>query len=134
MDSKFNNKNDHEMVLMLWQHCMPQSLHEYIKKPDNFEKLCSGNESFIDANLIIKGFISISEFYDELNFYFKDFANTYQYIYLVLFPKYYVNNDKFGVQNKVQVTMHYQNWRKSKPLVVVMADVVIDTSKLGKFQ
>ena len=43
-DSKFNNECDHEMVLMLWQHCMPQTLHEYIKKPDNFEKLCSGNE------------------------------------------------------------------------------------------
>ena len=120
---------------MLWQHCTPQSLHEYIKKPDNFEQLCSGTESFIDANLIIKGFISISKFYDKLNFFFfKDFANTYQYIYLVLFPKYYVNNDKFGVQNKVQFTMHYQNWKKSEPLVVVMADVVIDTSKLGKIQ
>ena len=73
MDSKFNNENDHEMVLMLWQHCMPQLLHEYIKKPDNFEKLCSGNQSFIDANLIIKGFISISKFYDKLNFFLKIF-------------------------------------------------------------
>ena len=71
MDSKFNNENDHEMVLMLWQHCMPQLLHEYIKKPDNFEKLCSGNQSFIDANLIIKGFISISKFYGKLNFFLK---------------------------------------------------------------
>ena len=113
MDSKFNNENDREMVLMLWQHCMPPSLHEYIKKPENFEKLCSGNESFKHAKLIIKGFISISKLYYELNFYFKNFANTYQYIYSVLFPKYYVNNDKFGIQNKVQFTMHYQNWKKN---------------------
>ena len=28
--------------------------------------------------------------------------------------------------------MHYQNWKKKKPSVLVMPDVVIDTSKMGK--
>ena len=50
----------------------------------------------------------------------------------MLFPKYFVNDDKFGVQNKVQFTMHYQNWKKKKPSVLVMPDVVIDTSEMGK--
>ena len=126
MDSQFNNECDHEVVLMLLQHCMQQSLHKY-----NFDKLCSSNKSFKYANLIIKGFVSISKFYDELNFYFKYFANTYQYIYLMLFPKHHVNNDKFVIQNKVQLTMLYQNWKTNRPSVVVMPDVVIDTSKMG---
>ena len=126
MDSQFNNECDHEVVLMLLQHCMQQSLHKY-----NFDKLYSSNKSFKYANLIIKGFVSISKFYDELNFYFKYFANTYQYIYLMLFPKHHVNNDKFVIQNKVQLTMLYQNWKTNKPSVVVMPDVVIDTSKMG---
>ena len=48
----------------------------------------------------------------------------------MLFPKYYVNNDKFGVQNNLKFTMHYQNLKKMKPSIVVMPDVVIDTSKM----
>ena len=39
LDSKFNNENDRELILMLSQHCIQQSLHDYIKKPKNFEKL-----------------------------------------------------------------------------------------------
>ena len=49
----------------------------------------------------------------------------------MLFPKHHVNNDKFVIQNKVQLTMLYQNWKTNKPSVVVMPDVVIDTSKMG---
>ena len=30
----------------------------------------------------------------------------------MLFPKFYVDNDKFGIQNKVQFIMHYQNLKK----------------------
>ena len=38
---------------------------------------------------------------------------TCQYICSMLFPKAYIHNNKFAVQNKVQLTLHYQNWRKT---------------------
>lgn len=79
----------------------PQSLHDYIKKPDNFEKLYSGNTSFKEINHIIKCFVSISKYYDGLHRFLKIFSNTYQYIYSMLFPKCYVDNDRFGMQDKV---------------------------------
>ena len=31
----------------------------------------------------------------------------------MLFSKYYVQNDKFGIQSKVQFTIHYKNWMKN---------------------
>ena len=81
MNSKFNNEADREIVLMLWRHYMLQSLHDYIKK------LCSGNKSFKEANLIIEGFVSISKYWDDdLHVYFKQFSGVYQYIYSMLFP------------------------------------------------
>ena len=65
--------------------------------PINFEKLCSGNNSFKEANVIIKSFVSIPKYYDDLHIYFKKFAGTYQYIYSMLFPKFFDDNDKFGI-------------------------------------
>ena len=32
----------------------------------------------------------------------------------MLFSKYYVQNDKFGIQGKVQFNLHYENWMKSR--------------------
>ena len=77
MDSKFNNNDDYEMVLMLRYHCIPQSLHDYIKRLDNFEKLCSGNNYFKEADLIIKGFVFIAKNYDELHRLINIFIQCY---------------------------------------------------------
>ena len=46
--------------------------------------------------------------------FLKKFSGTYQYIYSALFPKQYVPNDKFGIQNKVPFTFYYGNWKENK--------------------
>ena len=50
----------------------------------------------------------------------------------MFFPTFYVDNDKFGTENKIQFTLHYQNWKNKNLLVVVITDVVTDPTKLGK--
>ena len=74
LDVKLNKDSDREMVKMLQEYSMPKSLHEYIKLSENFEKFCDSKNS-------IK----------------KPIKGTCQYIYLRLFPKYYVQNNKFGI-------------------------------------
>lgn len=37
LDSKFNTVDDREMLNMLWQHCIPKSLYDFIKLPENFD-------------------------------------------------------------------------------------------------
>lgn len=61
---------------MLWQPCISPSLNDYIKKPENFEKLHSGNNYFKEANLISKGFASISKYYDDLYHYLYMYFQT----------------------------------------------------------
>ena len=43
----------------------------------------------------------------------------------MLFPKYYVQNDKIGIEQKIQLTLHQSS-------AVVIPEVVIDNSKLTK--
>ena len=50
----------------------------------------------------------------------------------MLFPKFYVNNDKFGTQNKIQFTLHYQNWKNKNLPVGEIPDVAIDPTKMRK--
>ena len=44
----------------------------------------------------------------------------------MFFPKFYVDSNKFGFQNKVQFTMYYQNWKRNK------LPAVTNDANLGK--
>ena len=99
---------------MLWEYSMPKSLYDYIKLPENFEKLCDGKNSYKDANLIIKKYVYNKAFCNEFFEFFKKLLVVYQYIYSMLISKYYAQNDKFGIQNKVPFTLNYKHWKKNK--------------------
>ena len=114
LDGTFNKDSDLEMVKMLWEYSMPKSLYDYIKLPENFEKLCDGKNSYKDANLIIKKYVYNKAFCNEFFEFFKKLLVVYQYIYSMLISKYYAQNDKFGIQNKVPFTLNYKHWKKNK--------------------
>lgn len=129
LDSKSNNETNIEM--MLWQHCMPQSLHDYVKKPDNFEKLCSGTKSFKEANLVIKGFVSIQNIMMMymlilkilqwlINIFIQCFSQSFMLIMINLVLK-------------IRFNLRYiiKTGKKNLP-VVVIPYVVIDPTKMGK--
>ena len=92
LDSKCNNEQDREMIHVLWQPCISSSLHDYIRKPENFEKLYSGNNSFKEADLISNGFVSISKYYEDYiiifkilyNYLYKYFQNVSVYLFHVI--------------------------------------------------
>ena len=93
---------------------MSKSLYEFIKLPESFVKFCDGKNYFKEANLIIKRHAYNKVFYNEELEFSKTFLGIYYYIYSMLFSKYYVQNDKFGIQGKVQFNLHYENWMKSR--------------------
>ena len=42
---------------------------------------------------------------------FAAYYSTFQYVYLMLFPKYYTQNNKFGMKNKIKFALCYEQWR-----------------------
>ena len=43
LHSAYNEKNDTEMILMLWNQCVPPAFYSFVKQPENFEYLLSQN-------------------------------------------------------------------------------------------
>ena len=50
--------------------------------------------------LLIKKFLSNDRNLSALKRYFQVCSTMYQYIFSMVFPKYYTQNNRFGVQNK----------------------------------
>ena len=100
LHATFNEEKDREMILMLWNQCVPPAFYSFVKQPENLEYLLSQNVSFRVVNEIVAKFVAleIQNGHDLVN-YFTTYYSTYQYIYSMLFPKYYRQNNKYGLKN-----------------------------------
>ena len=102
------------MVLMLWNQCVPPNFYQFVKRPEIFEYLLSQNVSFRGVNDIVKKFALEPQNWHDLKNCFTAYYSTYQYIYLMLFPKYYSQNNKFGSKNKMKFALCYDRWMANK--------------------
>ena len=78
--------------------------------------------------MVVKKFIENSTDLDKLQEYLKKYSTTYYYIYSL--PKYYTQNNKFGVQNKESFTLYFKYWNNSKKIKPIPAYVGKRTTKL----
>ena len=99
---------------MLWNQCVPPAFYSFAKQPENFEYLLSQNVSFREVNEIVMKFVSL-EYQNghDLTNYFT-YYSTNQYIYSMLFPKYYSQNNKYGFKNKIKFALLRQVARNQK--------------------
>ena len=105
------------MTLMLWNQCVPPAFYSFVKQPENFEYLLSQNVAFRGVNEIVAKFVAleIQNGHDLVN-YFTTYYSTYQYIYSMLFPKYYRQNNKYGLKNKIKFALCYYKWLETKKM------------------
>ena len=100
---------------MLWNQCVPPAFYSFVKQLENFEDLLSQNVSFRGVNEVVMKFVAL-EFqngHDLVN-YFTNYYSTYQYTYSMLFPKYYSQNNKHVLRNKIKFTLCYDKWLATK--------------------
>ena len=99
---------------MLWNQRLPKAYYDYVKKPEIFEYLLNQNVSFRGVNAIVRQFVSEPNNWLSLKNCFVAYYSTYQYIYSMLFPKYYSKNNKYGLKNKIKFAISYKRWRESQ--------------------
>ena len=100
------------MVRMLWEECLPQRYHDYIKQPDNFQLLLSNKLTFKQVKDLIGSYLYVPGTWKELIDFFKKYHAIYQYTYANLFSKTYSNRDGFA--KKVQYKMCLEIWKQKK--------------------
>ena len=99
LHATFSEDEDRDMIKMLWGQCIPKTFFNFIKQPDNFEYLLSQNVSFKGVNALVQKFASQPNNWLGLKNCFVVYYSTYQYVYSMLFPKYYSENNKYGMEN-----------------------------------
>ena len=108
----YGDESDIEMIKMLWEECLPNSYLLHLKKPENFELICSEKSNFKNVKNIVNQYMRISESCQQLIAAFAKYHDIYQYIYSDLFPKTY--SKKTGFSKKVQFTQHFISWKQKK--------------------
>ena len=108
LHATYSEEEDREMIKMFWGQCVPKACFDFIKQPDNFEYLLSQNVSFKGVNAIFQNFASQANNWIGLKNCFAAYYSTYQYVYSMLFPKYYTTNNKFGMKNGIKFALCYE--------------------------
>ena len=114
LDTTYFNLQDIEMVKMLWEECLPQRYHDYIRQLKTLaaELLHSDKLTFKQVKDLIGSYLYVPRAWKELIEFFKKCYAIYQYTYAHLFPKTYSN--RAGFAKKVQYKMCLENWREKK--------------------
>ena len=102
LEQKFDDECNRECVQMLWTYLIPSEFYIFICKHDNFNLLNKLSLKYQNASEIVHDFIvENNEHFLKLKEYFKRNAHVYQYIYTVLFQKYFCGVEDYGVKSKV---------------------------------
>ena len=92
-DRKFDNENDRQCVIMLWQKCLPQQFTRYIFLYDNFLALTQMEITYQKANKAVRQFLTEHPIEKSL----ADLAYTEQI---------------FNIENKPQLAKDPNNYNK----------------------
>ena len=100
---------------MLQIYLVPNEFYIFICKHGNFNVLNKLSLKCENASGIINDFIvEHNEHFPGLKEYFRTNAQVYQYIYALLFSKYFYRVDDYGVKSKVAFEIAYGNYKNEK--------------------
>ena len=121
------------MIKMMWEKCIPASSYAYIKKTENFGLLHSEKLTFKQVKTLVQSYIQMPGTWSDMTRYFSSYHTIYHYVYSLLFPKYYTQNNKYGMQSRINFALFFEGWRQRKrneetaknPFNFVVAEEVI---------
>ena len=82
---------------MLWEKCIPNKFYRIICQNSYFINLDQLNVTYNKANDIMNEFASVRSC-SSFARYFEEYRLVYQYVCSVLFPKFIILNQKYGVE------------------------------------
>ena len=93
LNSTYFENESREMILMLWNECLPANYLNYLKKPENFELLHNPKLTFKNVKNLVKNYVSSQNLFFDLTQYMRKHHHIYQYVYSFLFPTYYTQSN-----------------------------------------
>ena len=88
----YADKEQRDMVKMLWEKCLPPKFYEYAKKPDNFFILNSGKLTFNQAKNIVLSYVQLPD------------------VFATVFPTTYLQVNKYGIKIRNDFSLCFSEW------------------------
>ena len=110
----YSDKEQQDMVKILWEKCLPSRCYEHIKLAENFEILNSGKLNFNQAKQIVLSYVQQPDIWQELQKTVIKNQVIYQYIYSMLFPLNYLQSNKYGIKIRNGFSLCYSEWLNDK--------------------
>ena len=113
LERKFISQADQQYVYMQWEKCIPNEFYRFICQNISFIALNQLHVTHGRANDIVREFVSVkccSSFVG----YFEEYEFAQQYVYSMLFPKFVMLYQKFGVEIRSNFMIYCKNWIETK--------------------
>ena len=106
----YADKEQRDMVKMLWEKCLPPKFYEYVKKPDNFFILNSGKLTFNQAKNIVLSYVQLPDVWNDLKKIIVKRQKVYQYVFATVFPTAYLQVNKYVIKIKNDFSLCFSEW------------------------
>ena len=114
LNTTYSEQESRDMIKMLWEEWLPKGFYEHIKKPENFELLNSERLTFKHAKNIVYAYVQLPDVWSEMAHYVSEHHSNYQYVYSLLFPKSYLQRNKYGQQSRIKFALSFNKWQQRK--------------------
>ena len=104
------DKEQRDMVKMLWEKCLPPKFYEYVKKPDNFFILNSGKLTFNQSKNIVLSYVQLPDVWNDLKKITVKRQKVYQYVFATVFPTAYLQVNKYGIKIRNDFSLCFSEW------------------------
>ena len=113
LNSTYFEDGSRDMILMLWNECLPANYLNYLKKQENFELLHNPKLTFKNVKNLVKNYVASQNIFFELTQYMKKHHHIYQYVYSsFLFPTYYTQSNEHGLKSKIMCKLEKAGKRR----------------------
>ena len=110
-----DRKLERDSEKMVWDNCVLHKFTKFIYLKDNFIEFSQPHITYQKANNIVVKFVEEDvQNIDLLRSALRNYLQTTQYVYSLLFPKIYNRTNRFGINNKSHFDFVFNNRKHHK--------------------
>ena len=115
LDLKLETELEKNMLMFVWENCLPAELTNFVSGKDNYDTLTKNNLKFKDVYLIVQDYMSRDENnYNEVKKMLKSNFDEIRYVFSTLFSKIYRRSIESGRQMKSKFDYSFSLWFNNK--------------------
>ena len=117
MDLKLETELEENMLMFIWENCLPVKLTNFVSSKYNYDTLTKNNLKFKDVYFIVQEYMLMSsasdDNYNETRKMLKSNFDEIRYVFSTLFSKIYSRTNEDGRQIKAKFDYNFSSWFNS---------------------